>query len=112
MFTRFPRMARGTSDTRSVSTDDQNPLGFPAKLSARSDGKPKALCDDPDHHRSVATLATRSCLQVFGLRHLLSARTFASHEMKDPTELPVGVSSAGFKFDCGRRRHLLCIAWV
>jgi hypothetical protein len=36
-----------------------------------------------------------------------SARTFASHQMKDPTELAVGVSSAGFEFDCGRRRQLL-----
>jgi hypothetical protein len=41
-----------------------------------------------------------------------SARTFASHEMKDATELAVGVSSAGFEFDCGRRRYLLCIAGV
>ena len=36
-----------------------------------------------------------------------SARTFASHEMKDATELAVGVSSAGFEFDRGRRRYLL-----
>ena len=36
-----------------------------------------------------------------------SARTFASHKMKDATELAVRVSSAGFEFDCGRRRYLL-----
>ena len=41
-----------------------------------------------------------------------SAGTFASHEMKDPTELAVGVSSAGFEFDCGRCRYLLCVAGV
>jgi hypothetical protein len=40
------------------------------------------------------------------------ARTLASHEMKDATELAVGVSSACFEFDCGRRRYLLCIAGV
>jgi hypothetical protein len=37
----------------------------------------------------------------------LSARTFAPHEMKDATELPVWVSSTGLKFDCGCRRDLL-----
>jgi len=36
-----------------------------------------------------------------------SARIFASHEMKDAAELAVGVTSAGFEFDCGRRRQLL-----
>ncbi len=36
-----------------------------------------------------------------------SARTSAPHEMKDATELAVGVSSAGFEFDRGRRRYLL-----
>jgi hypothetical protein len=36
-----------------------------------------------------------------------SARAFASHEMKDPAELAVGVSPAGFEFDRGRRRDLL-----
>lgn len=42
----------------------------------------------------------------------LSARTFASHEVKDATELTVGVSSAGFEFDRGRRRHLLGVGGV
>jgi hypothetical protein len=37
---------------------------------------------------------------------IASVRTLASHEMKDATKLAVGVSSAGFKFDGGRRRHL------
>ena len=32
--------------------------------------------------------------------------------MKDATELAVGVSSAGFEFDCGRGRDLRCIAGV
>lgn len=36
-----------------------------------------------------------------------SARTLASHEMKDATELAVGISPAGFEFDCGHRRYLL-----
>ena len=36
-----------------------------------------------------------------------SAGAFASHEVKDATELAVGVSSAGFELDRGRRRHLL-----
>ncbi len=38
---------------------------------------------------------------------LASARAFASHEMKDATELAERVSSAGFEFDCGRGRYLL-----
>ncbi len=42
----------------------------------------------------------------------LSPRTFTSHEVKDTAELAVGVSSARFEFDCGRRRHLLGIAGV
>ena len=33
--------------------------------------------------------------------------TLASHEMKDATELAVGISPAGFEFDRGRRRYLL-----
>ena len=41
-----------------------------------------------------------------------SARTFASHEMKDATELAVGVTSAGFEFDRGRCRYLFCIGRV
>src|ERR1700722_4163136 len=41
-----------------------------------------------------------------------SARTLAAHQMKDATELTVGVSPAGFEFDGGRRRDLLRIAGV
>jgi len=33
-----------------------------------------------------------------------SAQTFPSDEMKDATELTVGISSAGFEFDRGCRR--------
>jgi hypothetical protein len=32
--------------------------------------------------------------------------------MKDATELAVGISSAGFEFDGGRRRDLRCIAGI
>ena len=39
-----------------------------------------------------------------------SARTFASHQMKDATELAVGVASTGFQFDGGCCRQLLGIA--
>jgi len=38
---------------------------------------------------------------------LPSARALAPHEMKDATELAVGVPSARFEFDCGRRGYLL-----
>jgi hypothetical protein len=37
---------------------------------------------------------------------LPSAPVFAPHEMEDATELTVGVSSAGFEFDCGSSRYL------
>ena len=40
----------------------------------------------------------------------VSVRTFASYKMKNAAELAVGVSSAGFEFDRGRRRHLLFVA--
>ena len=45
-----------------------------------------------------------------GRRGAPSARTLAAHQMKDATELAVGVSSAGFELDRGRRRHLLRVA--
>ena len=38
---------------------------------------------------------------------LASILRFAPHQMKDPAELAVGVSSAGFEFDRSCRRHLL-----
>jgi len=41
-------------------------LGIPAKANADSEGKPNGIRDDPEHHRSVATLATRLCRKVFG----------------------------------------------
>jgi hypothetical protein len=35
-------------------------MGIPAKLNAFSEGKPNSIPrDDPEHHRNVATLATR-----------------------------------------------------
>jgi hypothetical protein len=33
-------------------------VGIPAKLNACSEGSRTAFRDDPEHHRSVATLAT------------------------------------------------------
>jgi len=36
------------------------------KLNADSEGKTNGIPDDPEHHRSVATLATRLCGKVFG----------------------------------------------
>jgi integrase/recombinase XerD len=36
------------------------------KLNACSEESRTAFRDDPDHHRSVATLASRSCWKVFG----------------------------------------------
>jgi hypothetical protein len=41
-------------------------VGVPVKLNARSRGKPNGIPDDPEHHRSVATLACRLCWEVFG----------------------------------------------
>jgi len=41
-------------------------LGIPAKLNACSEGSRTAFRDDPEHHRSVATLASRLCWKVFG----------------------------------------------
>lgn len=41
-----------------------------------------------------------------------SARMFASHEMKDTTELAIGISLAGFEFYCGRCCELLRIVRV
>jgi hypothetical protein len=34
-------------------------MGIPAKLNAFSEGKPNGIPGYPEHHRSVATLATR-----------------------------------------------------
>jgi hypothetical protein len=42
------------------------PLGIPAKLNASSGGCRTAFRDDPEHHRSVATLASRLCGKAFG----------------------------------------------
>jgi len=39
---------------------------IPAKLNAQSEGSRMAFRDDPEHLRSVATLATRLCKKVFG----------------------------------------------
>jgi hypothetical protein len=41
-------------------------LGIPAKLNACSEGSRTAFRDDSEHHRSVATLASRLCWKVFG----------------------------------------------
>jgi hypothetical protein len=41
-------------------------LGIPVKLNALSEGKPNTFRDEPEHHRSVATLASRLCGKVFG----------------------------------------------
>ena len=41
-------------------------LGIPAKLNACSEGSRTAFRDDPEHHRSVATLASRLCGKAFG----------------------------------------------
>ena len=41
-------------------------MEIPAKLDARSEESRTAFRDDPEHHRSVATLATRLCGKVFG----------------------------------------------
>ena len=41
-------------------------MELPAKLDARSEESRTAFRDDPDHHRSVATLASRPCWKVFG----------------------------------------------
>ena len=37
---------------------------------------------------------------------------FAAREIKEAAELAVRISSAGFQFDRGRRRYLLCIAGI
>ena len=57
----------------------------------------------------VTCFATQDGIPATECAQLLlpSARLFASHEMKRTTELAVGVSSAGFEFDCGYRRYLL-----
>ena len=51
-------------------------MGIPAKLNAYSERKPNGIRDDPEHHRSVATLATRLCGKVFGFvkRNLSGAK--------------------------------------
>jgi len=41
-------------------------LGIPAKLKACSQGSRTEFRDDPEYHRSVATLASRLCWKVFG----------------------------------------------
>src|SRR5678816_3377094 len=41
-------------------------MGIPAKLNACSGGSRTVFRDDPEHHRSVATLSTRLCGKVFG----------------------------------------------
>jgi hypothetical protein len=41
-------------------------MEIPAKLNACSEESRTAFWDDPDHHRSVAMLASRSCWKVFG----------------------------------------------
>ncbi len=42
----------------------------------------------------------------------LGSGSFASQQMKDSTELAVGVSPTCFEFDCGYRCQLLFIAGV
>ena len=51
-------------------------VGIPAKLNAPSEGSRTAFRDDPEHHRSVATLALRLCGIVFGFvkRNLSGAK--------------------------------------
>ena len=41
-------------------------MGILAKLNASSGGMPTAFRDDPEHHRSVTTLASRLCGKAFG----------------------------------------------
>src|SRR5262249_59939045 len=41
-------------------------MGIPVKLNASSEGSRTAFQDDPEHHRSVATLASRLCGKAFG----------------------------------------------
>jgi hypothetical protein len=41
-------------------------LGIPVKLNAHSERKPNGIRDDPEHHQSAATLASRLCWKVFG----------------------------------------------
>jgi hypothetical protein len=51
-------------------------VGIPAKLNAYPEGNRTAFRDDPEHHRSVATLALRLCGKVFGFvkRNLSGAK--------------------------------------
>src|SRR6266536_1696069 len=95
-------------------------IGSPRLISARIAWSPPSSTGSPstptssNRHRVLpaaylqndSTAQTRELTSALG-RCCPSAGTFASHEMKDATELAVGVSSAGFEFDCGRRRYLL-----
>lgn len=51
-------------------------LGIPAKLNACSEGSRTAFQDDPEHHLSVATPASRGCWRGFGFvkRNLSGAK--------------------------------------
>ena len=75
-------------------------------LAGSSDKRLREIFDLGGRHPVPLTFTMHKrtgCLQHLALV-VLSARSFASHEMKHATELAVGVSSTGFKFDCGRRR--------
>src|SRR5580658_3623631 len=67
---------------------------------------------DPETPPGVGGGGARPALRQCGAARAPSARTLAAHEMKDATELAVGVSSAGFEFDGDRRRYLLRIAGI
>ena len=62
------RLPRGYSHktTESGQLRFSDRPGIPAKLSACGGGSRTLFRDDPEHHRSVATLVSRLCWRVFG----------------------------------------------
>jgi hypothetical protein len=70
----YPRISSWSAEgvrpqTRLQQAVKKNPpfrLGIPAKLNACSEGSRTAFRDDPEHRRSVATLASRLCWKVCG----------------------------------------------
>ena len=73
-----------------------------AQFGQRDDAYENAILvhirEPSDNAGNSITLARKSGSKDFStwLVFVRSARTFASHEMKDATELAIGVSSAGF----------------